>query len=57
MFEFGKRLKVMRLKGETLDKIERLLNEAGNEFPCLLCPSKDECGSFKWFLKRFGTTK
>jgi hypothetical protein len=57
MSEFGKRLKAMGLEGETLDKIERLLDEAGNEFPCLSCPSKDECGSFKWFLKWFGTTK
>jgi hypothetical protein len=57
MSEFGKRLKAMGLEGETLDKIERLLGEAGNEFPCLSCPSKDECGSFKWFLKWFGTTR
>jgi hypothetical protein len=55
--EFGKRLKSMRLDEATLEKIERLLGEAGGEFPCLSCPSKDECGSFKWFLKWFGTQK
>jgi len=57
MAEFRKRLKAMGLDGETLSKIEQSLGEAGNEFPCLSCPSKDECGSFKWFLKWFGTPK
>jgi hypothetical protein len=57
MSEFGKRLKVMGLKGETLDKVERLLSEAGSEFPCLSCPSREECSSFKWFLKWFGNQK
>jgi len=27
------------------------------EFPCLSCPSKDECNSFKWFLTWFGKPK
>jgi len=57
MSEFGKRLKAMGLEEETLDKIELLLGEAGSEFPCLSCPSRDECVSFKWFLKWFGTPK
>jgi hypothetical protein len=57
MSEFGKRLKAMELKGETLDKVERLLSEAGSEFPCLSCPSREECSSFKWFLKWFGNQK
>lgn len=57
MAEFGKRLKTMQLHEEKLKNIEQLLYEAGNEFPCLSCPSKDECGSFKWFLKWFGTPK
>jgi hypothetical protein len=57
MSEFEKRLKAMRLEGETLDKVKRLLGEAGSEFPCLSCPSRDDCGSFKWFLKWFGNQK
>jgi hypothetical protein len=57
MAEFGKRLKTMGLDEETLSKIEQLLSEAGDEFPCLSCPSKDECNSFKWFLKWLGTPK
>ena len=57
MAEFRKRLKAIGLDEETLSKIEQSLREAGNEFPCLSCPSKDECGSFKWFLKWFGTPK
>jgi hypothetical protein len=52
--EFSERLKATGLKAETLVKIEQLLNEAGKEFPCRTCPSKDECASFKWFLKWFG---
>jgi hypothetical protein len=55
--EFGERLKALALNEETLGKVERLLGEAAGEFPCLSCPSKDECGSFKWFLKWFGAPK
>ena len=57
MAEFGKRLKTIRLDEETQNKIEQLIDEAAGEFPCLSCPSKDECNSFKWFLKWFGTQK
>ena len=57
MAEFRKRLKAIGLDEETLSKIEQSLREAGNEFPCLSCPSRDECGSFKWFLKWFETPK
>jgi hypothetical protein len=57
MSEFGVRLKSTGIDKALLDKIESLLGEAGHEFPCLSCPSKDECGSFKWFLKWFGTPK
>jgi hypothetical protein len=57
MAEFRKRLKAMGLDAAALSKIEQLLNEAGSEFPCLSCPSRDECGSFKWFLKWFETPK
>ena len=57
MSEFGKRMKTIGLDETTQSKIEQIIAEAGNEFPCLSCPSKDECGSFKWFLKWFGTPK
>jgi hypothetical protein len=57
MSEFGKRMKTIGLDEATQSKIEQIIAEAGNEFPCLSCPSKDECGSFKWFLKWFGTPK
>lgn|GEM_PF-1981675 len=30
---------------------------AAEEFPCLACASKDECASFKWFLKWFGKSE
>ena len=57
MTEFTKRIKTIGLTEEAQSKIEQLINEAANEFPCLSCPSKDECDSFKWFLKWFGTQK
>jgi hypothetical protein len=57
MPEFGKRMKTIGLDEETQSKIEQLIGEAAGEFPCLTCPSKDECNSFKWFLKWFGTPK
>jgi hypothetical protein len=38
-----------------LEKISSIIDVAGREFPCLACPSRDECGSFKWFNKWFGT--
>jgi hypothetical protein len=39
------------------DRIIQVIADAGKEFPCLSCPSKDECASFAWFLKWFGTEK
>jgi hypothetical protein len=57
MAEFGKRLKSIGLNEAALGEVERLLGEAAGEFPCLSCASRDECGSFKWFLKWFGTPK
>jgi hypothetical protein len=57
MAEFGERLKTIGLDEETQSRIEHLIGEAAGEFPCLSCPSKDECNSFKWFLKWFGTPK
>ena len=57
MAEFGKRLKTMGLDEKTQSTIEQVIGEAAGEFPCLSCPSKDDCGSFKWFLKWFGAPK
>ncbi len=44
---------------QAAEKIVKVINSAGEEFPCLTCPSNAECGSFKWFTKWFGnlTTK
>jgi hypothetical protein len=47
----------MALDEKTQNKIEQVIGEAGKEFPCLSCPSKDECNSYKWFLKWFETPK
>jgi hypothetical protein len=57
MSEVRQRLESTGVDEATLGKVEQLLDEAAGEFPCLSCPSKDECGSFKWFLKWFGTPK
>lgn len=40
---------------KTSEKILSIIKNAGQEFPCLTCASRDECGSFKWFTKWFGT--
>jgi hypothetical protein len=55
MPEFVKKLKNEGLSLEALEKVEQLIEEAGSEFPCQSCPSKDDCGSFNWFLKWFGS--
>jgi hypothetical protein len=44
------------VKGKaTFERISSVINVAGKEFPSLTCASRDECGSFKWFTKWFGT--
>jgi hypothetical protein len=53
--EFEKQLKEQVNEKETADKLLELVNAAGKEFPCLSCPSRNECGSFSWFIKWFGT--
>jgi len=55
--EFEKQLKQMKLDSEAAEKIMKIINAAGEEFPCLSCPSKAECGSFRWFMKWFGKTE
>lgn len=52
--EFEKCLELLQLDKEAMEKVRKLIDEAGKEFPCLGCPSKDECANFKWYLKWFG---
>jgi hypothetical protein len=54
MSEFEKQLNTLKLEAETKTKILQILQAAGAEYPCVSCPSKDECNSFKWFIKWFG---
>jgi hypothetical protein len=55
------------MKGELKNKIGTTIKDQANaeillesvdlaaeEFPCLTCPSHDDCGTFKWYLKWFG---
>jgi hypothetical protein len=53
--EFEKQLSNLKLDASIKNKILQIINDAGAEFPCLSCPSKDECNSFKWFTRWFGT--
>lgn len=52
--EFRKKLEQLDLKTTMIQNIEEITKVARNEFPCLSCPSNDECNTFKWFLKWFG---
>lgn len=52
--EFEKQLQQLNLDKDAFNKILEVLSSAGDEFPCLACPSKDDCNSFKWFVKWFG---
>ena len=51
--EFQKRIKLLTLDADTNKKIEDLIREIKKEFPCLNCPSKDECENFNWYKKWF----
>lgn len=53
--EFEKCINSLSLDEENKKVIRNLIIEAGKEFPCLKCPSKDECENFKWFVKWFGS--
>ena len=44
----------MDLENGIHEEISKMIDAAGEEFPCRSCPSKDECRSFKWFAKWFG---
>ena len=51
--EFEKRVGSLNFESDTVVRIIKLITEAGKEFPCQKCPSKDECENYKWFLKWF----
>ena len=52
--EFMNRFMKLDLKFQYLDKIGEIIKESGDEFPCLTCPSTEDCATFAWFLKWFG---
>jgi len=52
--EFEKQIEQMKIGKYQTQTILAVINSAEKEFPCLTCPSKDDCGTFKWFLKWFG---
>ena len=53
--EIEKQIEEIIKERTTIERISSMIDVAGQEFPCLACPSRDECGSFKWFNKWFGT--
>ena len=52
--EIEKQVEEILEEKTTFERISRIIDVAGREFPCLTCASRDECGSFKWFTKWFG---
>jgi hypothetical protein len=52
--EFEKQIEQLKITNDQTEIILNVINSAGKEFPCLTCPSKVDCGTFKWFLKWFG---
>ena len=55
--EYERRIELLNLDEVTTEKINHLMVEIGKEFPCLKCPSKNECENFEWFLKWFRDQK
>jgi hypothetical protein len=51
--EFEKQIKKIT-NDKSAEKLEEIINSAGQDFPCLTCPSNEECATFKWFKKWFG---
>ncbi len=51
--EFKKRVEALKLDEESQRKVIDLILEAGKEFPCLACSSKDDCENFNWYKKWF----
>jgi hypothetical protein len=55
MGEIEKQINNLKLDGEKKQKIVSILASATEEFPCQSCESKDECSTYNWFLKWFGS--
>jgi hypothetical protein len=51
--EFKNRVELLSFDAQAKEKIIRLIKEAGEEFPCLACASKDTCENFNWYIKWF----
>ena len=51
--EFRKRIELLGLDEQTTKKVIDLIVDAGEDFPCLACPSKDTCENFNWYKKWF----
>jgi hypothetical protein len=57
MGEIEKQINNLKLDSETKRKIISNISSAAEEFPCQNCPSKDECGTYKWYIKWFKNTE
>jgi hypothetical protein len=51
--EFKKRIETLRLDNISEKKVLDIIKEAGDEYACLVCPSKDTCENFNWYVKWF----
>ena len=51
--EFEKQIRKIS-DDNSVEKLVGMVNSAGQEFPCLSCPSNGDCATFKWFIKWFG---
>ena len=52
--EIEKQIKEIVKDKRSSEELIKAISKAGQEYPCLSCSSKDECQSFKWFIKWFG---
>lgn len=51
--EFSRQISSLGLDEAIRKKVLAVIMEAGDEFPCLQCASKDTCENFKWYIKWF----
>jgi len=51
--EFKKRIEMLGLDSAAEKKVLDVIKEAGGEYGCLACPSKDTCENFNWYIKWF----
>jgi hypothetical protein len=51
--EFKKRIEMLGLDNSSEKKVLNVIKQAGTEYSCLACPSKDTCENFKWYIKWF----